>query len=531
MKKIIILLKAVLTRDMSLYSTKGLSKKKDSDYKTIPIIMSVMVIFSVAVFSLILGVYLKRVDKTYIMLSLFIALFSISLYIEGILKSQDILFVAKDNTLLLSLPITDKMLLLVRLLKLLIFQHLYNLLFISPVIVIYILLEYPGPLFYIMSLIYIILMPIIPTILASINGYLIKWLTSKFKAKKTTQLILSFLSTFIFFIILSNFKFSNIIDDATRINNTITKFYYPIKAYLSLINHFDLLIFIKLLLFNIIPLIIFIYLGSIFYFKIITKSNETGRVIKKFKMKKLKKHSILPSLVKKELINYITTPMYSYNTLLGLATMFFTTIYVCINKDNILNANISVLTRNDILYYLPKLYCIVILLVSSTLTISASSISLEGRSFNLLKSLPIDIKQFINSKLLASTIISSSILLLSSIIFIISFKIYNIDALLIILYSIIVPFFISTIGLILNFRYPKLEYANVSEVVKQSLSIIVAEIIGIGIFIISTDYLFINILNIYHGFKIEIICFFLLSLILYIILIKYGTKKYYEINL
>ena len=103
---------------------------------------------------------------------------------EGIYKSQGILFEARDNDLLFSLPIKKSQILLVRIIKLLAFQFIYNLMFILPAFVIYIYFERPGINFYLISLLMSLLISIIPTIVSSILGYMVKLVSSKFKSKK-----------------------------------------------------------------------------------------------------------------------------------------------------------------------------------------------------------------------------------------------------------------------------------------------------------------------------------------------------------
>ena len=192
-------------------------------------------------------------------------------FIEGIYKSQGILFEAKDNDMLFSLPIRRSTILFVRAFKLILFEYIYNLMFILPAFVIYIYFEHPNVEFYLISIIMTLLVPIIPTVVACFLGYIVKMISSKFKAKKVVQTILSsiiFIGVFFVSINLNSFL-QKIVSNATNINEALTKIYYPIGAYISLINKFDITIFIKLLAINLIPFIIFVLIGQKYYFNII----------------------------------------------------------------------------------------------------------------------------------------------------------------------------------------------------------------------------------------------------------------------
>ena len=63
--------------------------------------------------------------------------------------------------------------------------------FILPTFIVYIYFENPSISFYLISLFMTFLIPIIPTIISSIIGYIIKLFSSKSKRKKIVQTLLS----------------------------------------------------------------------------------------------------------------------------------------------------------------------------------------------------------------------------------------------------------------------------------------------------------------------------------------------------
>ena len=206
--KTLSLLKAVLTEDMNLFKFNtgvNASKKKKI---LLPILLFLIVGYSIGYYGYIIAKPLHEVNLTYIMLSLFIFVVTIITLIEGIYKSQGILFECKDNDLLFSLPIPKSKILFVRIFKLLLFQYLYNLMFLLPAFIVYIYLEHPGISFYLLSILMTILIPIIPTVISSIVGYLIKLISSKSNYKKIMQTILSsiiFLGIFFLSMNINNF--------------------------------------------------------------------------------------------------------------------------------------------------------------------------------------------------------------------------------------------------------------------------------------------------------------------------------------
>ncbi len=530
--KTLSLLKAVLSQDMNIF--KYQTGKNASLLKKIifPIILFVIVCISIGTYAYMIAKNLAPLHLTYIMLSMFIAIVTVITFIEGIYKSQGILFEAKDNDLLFSLPIAKSKILFIRIFKLLIFQYIYNLMFLLPAFIIYIYFEKPTINFYLISLIMTLLIPIIPTTISSTLGYLIKLLSSKFKAKKIVQTLLSsFFFLGIFFLSMNIEDFiKNIASQALNINDFLIKIYYPIGSYINLIQQFDFITFCKLLLINIIPFGLFILLGSKYYFKIIFHSKENS-LVKNNKNLDYTKRRPIYSLVKKELKRYFSSPVYMFNTSFGLLLILVVTILICIKgrivfEDILANYNVSTNISLSTLYYF------LILFSTSMTSITSSCISLEGRTINLTKSLPVSEITILKSKVIYPYFIELPFLIISQTIYFIKFKPTIFYMVSILLIGIVMIFISSVTGLIINLKYPKMNASNDTEVVKQSMSSMVSVFIGMAIFIISIlGFVFlskkidINLLIIIH-----INLFIIISIILYIILIKIGTKEYQKIN-
>ena len=189
--KTISLLKAVLSEDMNLfrYSVKRNSSKLKK--ALLPILLFLIVSYSIGFYAYMIAKVLSPLNLTYVMLTMFVMMVSILSFIEGIYKSQGILFECKDNDLLFSLPIKKSKILFVRIFKLLLFQYIYNLMFLLPAFVIYIYYESPNLNFYLISLLITFLIPIIPTVISSLIGYIIKLISSKSKSKRIVQTIIT----------------------------------------------------------------------------------------------------------------------------------------------------------------------------------------------------------------------------------------------------------------------------------------------------------------------------------------------------
>ena len=165
-------------------------------------------------------------------------------------------------------------------------------------------------------------------------------------------------------------------------------------------------------------------------------------------------------------------------------------------------------------------------------SITSSSISLEGKTINITKSLPISEKDIFKSKIIYPFIIEMPFILISEFIFFIVFKPNIFYIISILLIGIITVLLSAIIGIIVNLKYPKMNASNDTEVVKQSMSSMISVFIGVGIFIITifcfvyfNKYLSINVLII-----LNIIILLISSIILYLVLINRCIKDYRKIN-
>ncbi|MBP3708138.1 MAG: hypothetical protein J6J36_05975 [Clostridia bacterium] len=539
MKKLISLLKATMSQDMSLFKIKSKNKSRISKI-ILPIFLAVVLMFSIGSYAKILAEGLAKVNLTYIILTIFVMITSLLTLIEGVYKSQGILFEAKDNNLLFSMPITKSKILFTRIFKMISFQILYNSLFMIPAIVVYAMYEKPSVHFYLLSIMMLLLLPIIPTIVACIIGYIIKLVASKTKARNIVQVVLTSLILLVIFYVSFNMQgmMANILQNANSINDTITKIYYPAGLYINLIQNFNINDLIILLAINIIPAILFVYIASIFYFKIISKLSEKG--ISRIKTKnavnamfKVKKP--LSALIKKEIKRFFSSPVFIINAGFGMVLMVAFTACISVNFDGIINSmlqgNALPISINEIKEMLPKIFYCFVIFVSCMTSITSSMISLEGKSFNITKSLPTSPDKIILAKVLTSNIISIPVIVICDIVFFIAFKIKVIDIVFILFASIVVPTFTAIIGIIMNLKYPKMDATTDTEVVKQSMSSMFSVFIGmftamgaIGIIIAGSK------INIDLFIILELFAFSIVNLILWKYLKRYGAKRFRDIN-
>ena len=541
MGKLLSLLKATMSQDMSLFKIRAKNESKMNKI-ILPIVLALIVMFSVGSYAAILTEELATYNLTYIILTIFIMMTALLTVIEGVYKSQGILFEAKDNDLLFSLPISKSKIFFTRLFKLISFQFLYNSLFMLPAIVVYAMYEKTNISFYIISLIMLVLLPIIPTILACIIGYIIKGLASRSKAKNIVQVVLTTIMLLAIFYVSFNMQgmVANIIQNANSINEVITKIYYPAGLYINLIQNFNILDLVILLAINIIPAILFVYVASIFYFKITSKLGEKGNNSKKVNWTKVKDKTFntktqLLGLINKEMKRFFSSPVFIINAGFGMVLMVVVTIAMSINFDGMINSLIQGedmgISIDEIKAMIPKIFYGFVVFTSCMTSITSSMISLEGKSFNITKSLPVAPEKILLAKVLTSNIISLPVVLICDIIFFVVFKVAIIDIVFILFASIIMPTFTALIGILMNLKYPKMDATSDTEVVKQSMSSTLSVFIGLFVGMLSIGVMVMGSkINLNLFIILELLVFTAFVFVLWKMLKKYGVKRFREIN-
>ena len=539
MKKLISLIKACMTSDMSIFKIK---QKKDSNKKKTGLMIAIAFFFMMSIWSYA-NMFFEKMAPLHlqeIVLSIFVFLVSIIVIGEGIYKTGPLLFNCKDDQLLLSLPIKRSTIFFVRVFKFYVFEVLFNALFIIPLIIAYIRwADTISYTFFITSAIMLLILPVIPIVLSCIIGTITSSIASRFKYKNIAQIITTtFLLIGIFYVSLNLDGFFNYLTKhATTLNDFITKIYYPAGVYAKLSTNFniiDLLIFIGI---NIVLLISTILILSKFYFKInsrLKKVTTTEKV--NINRLTIKKKAITHSLIKKEFSTFFNTPVFIINAGFGLVLFIVVAIGISIKFNDfvpILTDKDKFNIAKDIIYNNLSLLVFLLIAMAGFMTsITNSVISLEGKNINIVKSLPIKTKTILMSKIYSSLIITTPPILIGDIILFTRFKMNIIEICLLLVLSILIPLISHFVGLIVNLKYPKLDWENTAEVVKQSTSSFVSVMIGI-ILLVANAMIIAKIVGKMNSTLILLLAVFLyliVNIILYVYLINKSTKEFNQLS-
>lgn len=541
MKKLYSLIRACMTNDMSIFRFK--TKKNSRLSILLPLFIAGYLMFMIGGLANSLFEKLSPLNLSYLLLSLFAFSISIMTFIEGIYKSGSLIFNCKDDQLLLSLPIKKSTVLFVRIFKFYLFELIFNSLFLLPIMISYI--RWDNNLswtYYLTSFIMLLLLPIIPIVLSCILGFITSSLSSKFKYKNAAQIIISMAVLVGIFALSFNSEgiLEYIINNSSNINELITRIYYPAGTYAKLVSDFNIVDFLIFIIVNIGIFALSVSILAKFYFKINTRLKSVSTTRKKVSIDNItiKSKSQISSLVNKEIITFFKTPVFIVNAGFALVLFLIAAILIALKHDTIMPFLINQLSLLDLKedVIMNNISIIILYLISFTAymtSITNSIISLEGRNITILKSLPIHPKRVLMSKIFACLKITTTVLVIGDIILFIVLKTSIIDSILLLVLSVLIPLVSHFIGLIINLKYPNLNWENSAEVVKQSTSSFVSVMIGMVLLMLSSIAIFSIIGKISSTLILIIstIIYILINSILYVYLLRIGIKDYNKLTI
>lgn len=422
-------------------------------------------------FSVFANSLLPVVDKGYDwMFFSFMGIIAVAMGAFGsIFNTYSGLYLAKDNDLLLSMPIPVGYIMASRLLGVYIMGTLYSALVIVPAIVVYLCHAYSEKAL-IGSVLFVIIISLIVMILACSLGWVVAKINSKLKNKSFITVIVSlaFLAIYYVFYFKANEIIRRIIANADAYGTKIKGSAFPLYIF-GKIGAGDMLS----------ALVVFIIVGALCaltyyiiahsFIKIATASQSSAK--KKYVEKSVKVKSVNAAMLGKELQRFFTSPNYMLNCGLGILLLLGASVFVLIKGDWLANTIVGIFGSED---YICVAASALICLIASTNDMSAPSVSLEGKSVWLAQSLPITSWQAIKAKRNMHLLLTAVPAFICSVCAIIALHPNAFGAVMIIATPIVFILFFSMFGLMLNLKYPNLKWTNEITPIKQSVSVFVS---------------------------------------------------------
>ena len=367
-------------------------------------------------------------------------------------------FRGKDKELLASMPINDSVIISSKLASVLFSSYIYAFITLAPSMVVYfIYAPFDVGLFFLLILAYVFF-PILPTVLGVFLGAFSAWLGSFVKSKAFSIILSLLLSVAV--ILFSTF-YQDIINfylekGASFVNalNYVVPSVGLIQGSLFGRNWWHFLIYVGLNLIMIVPGVAF----ATFVYKRVNFAK-----IGKNKKKKVsfKQKSQFLSLVQKESKLYFNNVTYVTNTIMFCLMLIAIPLIIQFS-------GLKKVMPNQML---PLVVLLCLCVMSGSCYVSSVSISIEGKRFQNMKSMPITSSKYIWAKILFNVLLVLPFVLIAGIMSACFFAQSGVVAMLsyfvLPVMSVVAS---SCLGILLNLLFPKMQFSNDAQVVKQSLS-------------------------------------------------------------
>lgn len=463
---------------------------------------------------------------------LYFATASIMAFVLSLLGSvymaQQSLFEAKDNDLLLSLPIPTRMILSARMIALYLTALLFELVVLLPAFVVFLIWGQASAIGVLLFLLASLLMPLLVLALSCLLGWGLALLTARMKHKNLIIIVLSLVFLAAYF-----YGYSKLMSAMGNLVNMGTEVAMAVQTTLFPAYHFGLASLGSLTSFLLFAVCALLPFGLVFW---LLSSNYTKVITTKYTGKKavykgggLKAGGQQAALVKKELRRLYTSPMYLLNTSIGLAMMLALPVVYVIYRDSLL----PVLDLLGVPDAAGVLAVAAICTLLGMTFISAPSVSLEGNKLWILQTLPVKPLNAFLAKVQAHVLVSMAAATVTALAFAVLLKTNLMMTLLLFILPFAFALFTGYLGLHLNLRFPKMRWRNEVEPVKQSMSSFLA--MTLGVFLVPSlaalyGYFLIDYIEMSTYLLICACLLYLLSWLMHILLRNKADRVWQELS-
>ena len=434
----------------------------------------------------------------------------------SVFNTHSVLYGARDNQLLLSLPIPTGYILTARLLGVWILCLLYSAVVFLPALAVYwYAVEFSLPLL-LSGLVTLLCVSFFVLSLTCIFGWIVAKISKKLKNRSYITVIISLLFFAVYYVFYFNankiieYLLKNAGNIAEKISVIIPFYWFGNGAAGNFLN------LAAVAAVSIILVLAVLLVMSKSYIKLAT-ADSAGSVKKSVKYTQ-KSSGKDGALLKKEYKRFVSSANYMLNCAFGTVLLPAAGIFALVKSSDIRNV-VSVFGSGDVLL---AGVCVLSCMIASMNDITAPSVSLEGKNLWIVQSLPLSgwdiLKAKINLHLLISVIpVIFCVVCLGA-----AAGMIFADILIAAVLSVLFVILEAEFGLFANLKFPNLTWTNEIKPIKQSMSTFLS-IFGSWGFVIIMSVLYFVVKD-YIGLRVYIfVCF--LPLLLMIIALYHWLKN------
>lgn len=394
------------------------------------------------------------------------------------LKAGNVLFSMNSFELLISLPLSKTAIIISRFLTMYVTGFLTGLIVLIPGVAVYGYLLRPGLWFYLAELVGGLFLPLLPLTIASFAGALIMAVSTRVKYKSIMEAALMIM------LALAVVVGSTVLQDAGEeisvemmlnlsdmMVRQIGKFYPPAIWFGNALTG-DIRSLVWLIAAPCMGFMVFAAVLQHYFLTVCIALNATAAK-HDYKMKEQRSHSVLQALLVRELRRYFASGIYVANTIMGYVLMVVIAVMMLVMDTE----KISILL--GIPWISESLFPFLTALPAAITSITSCTVSMEGKQFWILQTLPVREKEIYDSKILTNLVIAAPFWLVSSVLLCVALQPSFTEGFWIFVVPACYIVFMAVAGLAVNLAVPVLNWDSEVKVVKQSASTMIVMTVGI----------------------------------------------------
>ena len=420
------------------------------------------------------------------------------------------LFEARDNDLLLSMPIKPSAILGSRMAGLLMINFGFELLVAVPAAAAW-LISCPVNAVAVVSFVLVCLaLPFFSLALSSLLGWILALLTAKARKKSLISMVFSLAFLALYFYVYANINtlLQNLLLNSENIAGAVSAV-LPVYWLGNAMAGESVGGLVLGLLCLVIPfLLAYIILSRSF---IRTATTSRGAAKLKYVAKEAKVSSAFSALFRREWGRFLSSSNYMMNSGMGAVMSIVLAAAALIKGGDLLAA------AEGAAELIAPIVLVSLCAIGSTTTITACALSLEGKNLWIVRSMPVPASKVLMAKLALHLSVSAPALLLAQIACVAVLRPSGLMSLWMLLLPQFYNLLLAFVGLWANLKFPKLDWQNEVQAVKQGLSVVIPlfggwAFLALPVLAVVLSYEVSNIINIVAAavLALSILCSFLL---------------------
>ncbi len=426
---------------------------------------------------------LAPMGLAHLQLGMMMAISSLVTFIFTVYKTEGVLYGFKDFDLIMSMPVSTTTVVSSRIAMLYLSNAFLIFVIMIPSGIVYAQFGHPGILYYPFFALTLLLLPVIPSVLGALVSLLIKVVSAGSRHKNILSIVMTFVLVFaiIFFTQkLTSIDEAAIIDLATSFTGTVNRIYPLADLYINGVAYGRISDFILFIALNGLIFMVFCSILSNQFVRMNTHIT-TERSKRRYKLGTLQARSKLSAILSKEAHRYLSSSIYVMNTAFSAVALTIMSIGLLIFGNASLE---SLLGTPEVADMIRSLAPIAIGALLAFMNTTSASISLEGNSLWVMKSMPVSpLTIFAGKVALNLAIFVPSALINSAILTFILKPDPQIIPWMFVT-PLIYVLFSSVMGLTVNLLMPNFDWKSLIIPVKQSSALIVSLLFSFAVMLL-----------------------------------------------